>query len=397
MSYTLQSAIGYSEDIHHASRAGKHISQQILAALTLRDQAVGILFACIDFNFPELLESLYAYLHIPIIGCTTSGELNGNGYFESSACLLVLTGKNLKVGIGVGTALNTDPVNAVHTACARAQSNLGPYPPKLVITFPDTSLKNSSEDLLTLIMQRLPAHTPVIGGIPGDNFHMEQTYQFVYSSVYSNSIPVLMLGGPDIHPTVVTRSGWLPIGRRVQVTRSNRHLVYALNHAPAIDYLESYGVSTTDPHLLSSFPLAVFNSSPISSSKEHFIIRSAFFYDEHTGAIHYNGNIPEGSTVQLARGSRADILSGTQEAIETIVRHREHRPTSTLLCFSCTGRRFQLGLHTAKEAQIIRTHAPLTYTVNGFYTYGEIGAIDSTDAALRSVHFHNATLVLCAL
>jgi hypothetical protein len=40
---------------------------------------------------------------------------------------------------------------------------------------------------------------------------------------------------------------------------------------------------------------------------------------------------------------------------------------------------------------------PADCAVNGFYTYGEIGPIDSSVEHLKKSWFHNTTLVLVAL
>lgn len=55
-----------------------------------------------------------------------------------------------------------------------------------------------------------------------------------------------------------------------------------------------------------------------------------------------------------------------------------------------------LGLDTKKEIELILDELPTDCAVNGFYTYGEIGPIDSSLENLKKSRFHNTTLVLCA-
>ena len=55
-----------------------------------------------------------------------------------------------------------------------------------------------------------------------------------------------------------------------------------------------------------------------------------------------------------------------------------------------------MGLDTKKEIEFIMDELPADCAVNGFYTHGEIGPIDSGVEALKDNRFHNTTLVLCA-
>ena len=55
-----------------------------------------------------------------------------------------------------------------------------------------------------------------------------------------------------------------------------------------------------------------------------------------------------------------------------------------------------LGLDTKKELELVVNKLPASCAVNGFYSAGEIGPIDSSLEHLKKNKFHNTTLVLCA-
>ena len=126
------------------------------------------------------------------------------------------------------------------------------------------------------------------------------------------------------------------------------------------------------------------------------MIRASFSYDKKNGSVFYQGEIPENATIQLARGTREDILAGAEDAITTLKQKAEGKEMQTLLCFSCGGRRMMLGLETKKEIELVMNQLPAGCAMNGFYSFGEIGPIDSTLEHLKKSRFHNTTLVLCA-
>lgn len=393
----IQSAVGYSEDIDESYEAGLEIGDQVLSKLDLKANSTGILFCYIDFDFAELLRGINEKLDIPIIGCTTATEANNQGYFEESASLMVITADDVEFGLGIGKDLSKNSENAVDEAFTSASGMLEDNNPKLALTFPDAFQNLSAERILRLLEKKIGKDVPVVGGLPGDNFQMEQTYQFYNQSVYSDSIPLLLMSG-NIEPLVITRSGWIPVGKKLTATKVEGNVLYEINHQPALEYFKNY-VSDIEDYgitLPTSAALAILDESLGDEAGQYFVIRAPFSYNEEDGSVIYNGDIPQNALMQFARGSREDILAGANEAIATINQKSMERELSTLLCFSCGGRKLLLGLDTKKEVEVILKEVSSQCAVNGFFTYGEIGPIDNSLEKLNKNRFHNATLVLCA-
>jgi hypothetical protein len=150
-----------------------------------------------------------------------------------------------------------------------------------------------------------------------------------------------------------------------------------------------------DPQVMASYPIAILNESLGEEAGKYFVVRSSFRYNKENGAVIYQGDIPENATIQIARGTREDILAGSEEAITTLKKRSAGRELHTVLCFSCAGRKLMLGLAVKKEIEAILIQLPATCAVNGFYTDGEIGPIDNSLEHLQKKRFHNTTLVLC--
>jgi len=393
---SIKSAVGYSENLDESYEAGLEIGGMILEKIALQANSLGILFCHIDFDFAELLKGIREKLDIPIFGCTTAGEANSNGYFEESASLLVVTSDDLKIGMGVGENLSKDPEAAVLAAYTSARSMLGEDKPRLAVTLPDTGLTASAEKVLDFLKAHLDQEVPLVGGLPADNFQFKKTYQFCKNGIYSDSIPLLLLAG-NIEPLVITRSGWIPIGKKVTATKTAGNVLYEIDHQPAINYLKKYIHDIDDPNILASCPLALLDETPDAETEKNFVIRTCFRYNKENGAVICNGDIPENASIRLARGSREDILAGVEDAITTLRQKAADKEIHALLCFSCVGRRLMLGLDTKKEMELVADKLPASCAVNGFYGVGEIGAIDSSLEHLKKNKFHNTTIVLCAL
>ena len=391
---SIKSAVGYSENIDESYEAGLEIGGMILKKIALQASSVGILFCHIDFNFAELLKGIREKLDIPIFGCTTSGEANNDGFFEESASLMVITSDAIKIGFGVGENLSKDPEAAVHAACTSAQAMLGEDKPKLVLTFPDSSYSLSTEHVLGLLQDGIN-DAPIVGGLPGDNLQFKKTYQFFNGSIYSDSVPLLLLAG-DIEPLVITRSGWIPLGKKVKATRSKGNILYEIDHQPAIEYWKKYIPNVDDSDLMAAYPVALLDESLGDDAGNYYVIRGGFTYNKEDGSVFGNGHIPENATLQITRGAREDILAGAEEAITTLKQKLANKKIHALLCFSCAGRRLMLGLETKKEIELILNNLPADCAMNGFYTNGELGPIDSSLEALKKSRYHNTTLVLCA-
>lgn len=392
----IQSAIGYSTNLDESYEAGIEIGEMVLKKLDLKASSIGILFANIDFHFENLLKGIHEKLDIPLIGCTTASEANNDGYFEESASLMVITSDDLKIGLGLGQDVSKDHEKAVCSAYDAARAMLDDGEPKLAITFPDSALTGSVDRILSILVNRIGKEVPIVGGIPGDNFKFSQTYQFYGSSVYTDSVPLLLLAG-NIHPTVVTRSGWIPVGQKATATKVSGNIILEIDNQPAIEYLKKYIPDLDDPVVMGSFPLAILDEALGSDVSKYCVIRSPFFYNKENGSVVYLGDIPQDAVIQIARGSREDILDGMREAIATLKERLKDRAFNCLLLFSCAARKLMLGLDTEKEIEIALNELPDHVSVNGFYTYGEIGPIDSSMEKLGQTKFHNTSVVLCAL
>jgi class 3 adenylate cyclase len=393
---TIRAATAYSEDVEDGFLAGQQIAEQTRAVVAPGKHSVGVLFASIRFDLDALVRGVRSRLDVPLVGCTTHSEASDEGYFEDAAVLLLMTSDEPAFGVGLGERIGEGVDAAVATAHDAASRALG-GPAKLAIVLPDAALSFTGESVLANVARLVGPNVPVVGGLPGDGGRLKQTFQVFGDRVVSGAIAILLVGG-DVEPVVVTRSGWVPIGQTAVATKTKGPVLEEINGRPAIEYLKRYVSDVDDPSTLAMYPLALLEGTlGLANASKYFVIRSPFSYDKASGAVTYGGTIPEGASVQLVKGTRDDIIAGAHDAAETLVARLAGRSPSCMLFFSCAGRKLMLGLDTKREIATMLSGLGESVPVAGFYSYGEIGPLDSTDEALRAPRFHNTTLVLCAL
>src|SRR5688572_4462048 len=120
----VRAATGRTESFENARAAGESLGRGIREKLALGRTSVGILFAHVHIDHAALLDGIAQVLDIPIVGCTTYSEATEAGYTEESASLMVLTGDDLEVGIGVGENQREDPARAARQAIESARAGV---------------------------------------------------------------------------------------------------------------------------------------------------------------------------------------------------------------------------------------------------------------------------------
>ncbi|MGA0708977.1 MAG: FIST signal transduction protein [Steroidobacteraceae bacterium] len=274
---SIQSAVGHSDYVAEPFEAGQEIAQMVLSKLSLKAHSVGILFCNIDFNFQELIKGIKSEFDVPIIGCTTASEGNNDCNFEDAASLIVITSDDTRIGTGMGTDLSKDASEAVNQATRQAMAGLNGEKPRLALTFPDITMKPISANLmLAQLVSILGPDVPIAGGLPGDSLRFKTPFQFHDGQVLTDAFPIVLFSGA-IDPTIITRSGWIPVGEPARVSKAIGNVVHEIDGRPAVEYLKRYiPESLDDPQMLAIYPLAILDDSLGNDRSRYFVIRSAF-------------------------------------------------------------------------------------------------------------------------
>jgi len=385
---TLEMVVGHSDD-PDTSEAVKEVIAACMGALRGRRPKAALLMAGIDHDHGHLLERIAEqWPELPLIGCTTDGEISTQGHFkEDSVALMLFVSDRLKFATGMGTNVAAAPDQAAREALLQARKALGGEP-TLCLTTP-ASLIVSGVRVLEAINEQLGGGLPVFGGTAGDQLRLEYTYQFCGTHVVKDGLPVLLISGP-IEFAVGRSSGWRPIGTKGVVTKVQGNVLLEIDGQRASDfYIERIGKFSSPAELRAmvvSYPLAVLDG-------DGYYLRSTFTVDLETGSVHCLGDVPQGATVQIANGTRDDVLAGSSASIEEAMAGFSGKTPAGVLVFSCAARRMLLGDRVGEEVQRIREKLPAGLPVFGFYTYGEFAPLERGNAS----KFHNMTCVTVVL
>ncbi|HNS98563.1 MAG TPA: protein kinase [Polyangiaceae bacterium] len=374
--------VAHSDD-PDTEAAVTEVLTQCLWSLRDRTPKAALVFAGIDHDHQILLDRIHdQWPGLAVIGCTTDGELSSLGQFkEDSIAVALFVSDKLSFGVGLGTGVALDPEAAAQQAVRQARDQLG-VEPVLCITTP-ASLIVSGVRVLDAVKKQLGQQFPVFGGTAGDQLRLEYTYQFAGTSVVKDGLPVLLIGGP-LRFGAGLSSGWRPIGTSGVVTKANANVLITIGEQRAADFfVERIGKFSTPAELRAmvvSHPFAV-------ARNDGYYLRSTFTVDLDQGVVHCLGDVPEGATVQIANGSRDDVLAGSLTSIEQAIQAFDGEKIGGILVFSCAARRMLLGDRVKEEVERIQTIAPPGLPIIGFYTYGELGPLHPGGEP----EFHNMT------
>ena len=117
--------------------------------------------------------------------------------------------------------------------------------------------------------------------------------------------------------------------------------------------------------------------------------------DENNGSMTFAGDMPEGWTAQLMRGSFGRLCAGaaeaTQQALHTLAAPAAGDTAAILV--SCIGRRLLMGQRIDEEIEAVTAELPRDYHPIGFYSYGEIAPHGQSGRA----QLHNQTMTITLL
>jgi hypothetical protein len=327
---------------------------------------------------------------VPLIGCTTAGEIATSGPLEPSVVVAALGGEGFAIETAVATGASSD-LRAAGARAARclAREDSRPYRALVLLTDP---LAGDQQEIIRGAYAVLGAGVPLVGGCAGDDLKMTRTFQLYGDGVLTDSVVAAGIAS-DAPLGIGVRHGWRRVGEPMLVTRSGGNRVSSLDDRPALDvYLERLGTAEAPPRneeelarLAMTHPLGL--SRPNGEEEVRFI-GGADFSERSLACI---AEVPQGGLVWLMQGDAQSVLSATDAACGDSLAALGGRPPLGILAFDCIARRSVLGAPGIK-AEIDRLAAIAAGApVAGFYTYGEI-------ARTRGMRgFHNQTLVVLSI
>lgn len=377
----------------HQSQYSEKTGWQSLPDSAIWNSAETLIFAFaspIFLNKPELFKQLHdQFPNATLVGCSTSGEIQGDQLFDSSISLTFIKFKNSQFRSALV------PVNLTSDSRAAGKSlaeTLFDSSLKAITILSDglmvngTSLVEGFKDVIDT------SKIPLGGGLAGDGNNFQRTFVVYNGLVKSSSVVAVGFYGESIDISVSARGGWDIFGPNRTITKSSGNELFEIDGKPALDlYKEYLGDRAKDlPASGLLFPLQI---CPVNDPSKK-MVRTILSINEHNKSLIFAGDVPQGWSGQLMRANFERVIDGASSAYESgVLKMNDKNSAKFVMAVSCVGRRLVLGERTSEEIQVIADGLTKDSVMSGFYSYGEIAPTMTG----QSCELHNQTMTLFIL
>jgi hypothetical protein len=328
---------------------------------------------------------------VPLVGCSTAGEIATAGPGDASVVVMALGGAGFSVATSsaaAGSGLRAAGAEAA--GCLSRVGDEGAWPYRVLLLLTD-GLAGDQQEIVRGAYSVVGAEVPMVGGCAGDGLAMRATFQFHGDEVLQGSVVAAAIAS-DAPMGIGVRHGLRRVGDPMLVTGSVDNRVYTLDDAPALDVyltrLQAPAEAWSDSAAFTRFALTHPLGISRRSGEEVRFVAAADFENRSLGCV---AHVPQGGLTWFMTGDDESVLRATDRACAAAVAMLGGHPPIGLMAFDCIARRGVLGepgIH--REVERIAGFAAGA-PVAGFYTYGEIARTKGISG------FHNQTLVVLAL
>ncbi|MFY0665196.1 MAG: FIST C-terminal domain-containing protein [Natronospirillum sp.] len=322
-----------------------------------------VLFFCsAEYALAPLADALNRYLPaVQLIGCTTAGEINAQGYARGSVSAIGFDTSYFTIAaslieqlpeFGFTEAQRTldELLARIHPTAASGRS--------FAMTLLDGL--SSQEERVLGALDAVLGSIPHFGGSAGDDIHLARTHVFINGQFHTQAA-ILIVFHTDLPFEVFTTHHMSPLGDKLVVTESDptTRTILELNAEPAAQaYAYAVGVTREqlDPTVFALHPLAV-------RTGDDYYVRSIQRVNADDSITFY---CAVGNGMVLTTMAPQPILPDLERCFAAI-EARIGKPLMTLGC-DCFLRRTELEYRAqdATASHFLRQHRVL-----GFNTYGE--------------------------
>ncbi len=333
---------------------------------------------------------------IPIVGCTTDGEIADNLAVDSVS-LMVIASNTVRAKSIVVEDLRSGSFEVAQ----KAAKSLAASDARALVLLPD-GLAGNGTAIIRGVQSVLGPDFIIGGGTAGDRGRFVKTHQIHGGRVYSGSLVALMFyGPPSLEVGYGVMSGWQPIGVAKVVTRAVGNVVYEIDGKSALEFYKTFlgDRASQLPAIGVEYPFALVDESGRvgqasgAGNEEYLLLRAPMNVNHVDGSITFAGEIPQGAKVKMTRAKSDAVIDASREAAQRTTKQLSG-PADAVMFFSCMARRLVLGRRTSREIDVAREVFGATTPMIGFYTYGEIGNCGDVSPTCR---FHNETATFLAM
>jgi c-di-GMP phosphodiesterase len=303
----------------------------------------------------QLLEDLKdVFQGVPIIGATTAGEILDSRVEENT----VVVNFCFFDSTTVQTTL-IDCCDDLGLAGKTLARHLAPASKALILL--GCGLKDGrtidATPLLNALYEEFP-QAVIAGAQAGDNGNGVISYVFTEQGITEQGTVAASLSGDALSVHNSYNLSWVPIGKKLTITKAAGSRVYSIDHQSPLDLYNHY----LGPEVVEGLPLAAADF-PLIIERDGIPMAIHARGVNQDGSFDYIHSFHLGEQVQFGFCHSGLLAMAAKQTFDELRAH----PTQAAFIYSCVSRKWILGQDVNVEIAPIASLA----TTAGFFTYGE--------------------------
>ncbi|WP_236024869.1 nitric oxide-sensing protein NosP [Arenibaculum pallidiluteum] len=328
---------------------------------------IALVFFSPDYDLPALAAALVeAFGDVPVIGCTTAGEIGSKGYLNGGISGLGFPKDGFAARVALVENLSGFEVSngraIVHELLGSAwhgptMRSAGDPRSFAVLLVDGTSTK---EEMFVSAMHAELGDIPLVGGSAGDGLDFRRSFVLRDGQLHSDAALALLLTTPRPF-RVFQAQHFVPTAQKMVVTDADpiRRIVREINAEPAAEeYARLVGLAGTEltPSAFANHPVVV------RVGGKYFV--RAIQKVNTDGSLTFYCAIDTGVVLTVAQGG--DLVENLESLLASL--HAEIGSADAILAFDCILRRIEIE---QKQLTRVVSRVLARNAVMGFSTYGE--------------------------
>lgn len=322
------------------------------------------------------------YPGVPMVGCSTSGEICGIRVRDDSLVVTAVRFEHTSLKLVHEVIPDGGDSREAGERLAKAL----PTRQLVHVLVLSDGLKINGSELARGLRENLPPGVAVTGGLAGDGTDFQQTLVCGDCAPCEGVIAAVGFYSERLKVGYGSLGGWDSFGAERLITRSKANVLYELDGRPALELYKKYlGEQNTDPADALLFPLA------LRTGEEAFgLVRTVLAVNEDDQSMTFAGDMPEGIYARLMKANFDRLVDGAEGAARASYEMLGSVEPELALLISCVGRKLVLKQRIEEEVESVREVLGKNTVLAGFYSYGEI----CPHGATTKCELHNQTMTI---
>jgi hypothetical protein len=366
---------------HSCATDPRDAVREFHAGVVQQDMSHVIFFCSSAYDLNVLAKEMkLLFGDVPVVGCTTAGEIGPAGYTDHSLAGVSFSAREFNIVCGLLNRLQTFEIATGHKLIHDMLQELESQAPKVetdkcfaLVLIDGLSMR---EEAVTRTLQSALGRVPLVGGSAGDGEKFASTHVYFEGAFHPDSAIVILVA-TGLPFKLFKTQHFVATDQRLVVTEADpaRRIVMEINGLPAAEeYARILGIDVIDlsPSRFAAWPVVVL----IDATNYVRSIQKV----NPDGSLTFFCAIENGLVLRVAKG--VDLMENLEGAFDQI--RGEMGPPRLVLGFDCILRKVEINQSHLKSSigEIF-----LRNNTVGFNTYGE---------QFRGVHV-NQTLVGVAI